>query len=85
MSVVHLVRELNKHMFGPALAKVFLLPPVKTLHRSVMKLKSYPGFNKSLLDPYKIKVNVMADHSKLWSFCNELVIKENVSYNPERD
>jgi len=68
------------------LAKVFLLPSVKILHRSVTKLKIYPGFNKALLDTIKIKANVMADQMKFWCIVfNELAIKENISYNPEHD
>ena len=37
-------------------AKVFLLPSVKTLHRSVTKLKIDLGFNKGLLDTSKLKL-----------------------------
>ena len=36
------------------LTKVFLLSSVKTLHRSVTKLKIYPCFNKALLDTLKL-------------------------------
>ena len=52
----------------------------------VTKLNIYPGFNKALLDTFKIKVNVMSDQTK---YCcvvfEELVIKENVSFSPEHD
>ena len=81
MSVDQLVKELTKHLSVPTLdfvssqlqhsspqkllAKVFPLPSVKTLQGSVTKLKIYPGFNKALLDTFKIKVNVMADQLKL--------------------
>ena len=59
---------------------------MKTLQGSVTKLKIYPGFNKALLDTFKIKVNVMADQLKLCCVVlDELAIKENVSYNPEHD
>jgi len=59
---------------------------VKTLHRSVTKLKIYSVFNKALLDTFKIKVNVMADQLKLCCVVFvELAIKENVSCNPEHD
>ena len=59
---------------------------MKTLHKSATKLKIYPGFNKALLDTFKIKVNVMADQLKLCCVVfDELAIKENVSYNPEHD
>ena len=51
-----------------------------------MKFQIYPGFNKALLDTFKLKVNVMADQLKLCCVVlDELAIKENVSYNPEHD
>ena len=49
-----LVNEHAKHMSGPALD--FVSSQLKTLHRNV---------TKALLDTFKIKVNVMADHLKL--------------------
>jgi len=59
---------------------------VKTTHRSVTKLKIYPGFNKALLDTFKIKVNVKVDQSKLCCIVfEELAIKLNVACNPEHD
>jgi len=49
-----------------------------------MKLKIYPGFNKALLDTFKI--NVIADQSKLYCVVfDELSVKEHVSYNPQHD
>jgi hypothetical protein len=49
-----------------------------------MKFQIYPGFNKALLDTFKLKVNVMADQLKLCCVVlDELAIKENVPYNPE--
>jgi len=71
----------------PVLPKVFLLPSVIRLHRDVTKLKMYPRFNKALLDIVKIKVNLMADQSKLCcAIFDELAIKEtNMSYNLEHD
>jgi len=56
---------------------------VKTLHRNVT---IYPGFNKALLDTFKLNVNVMPDQLKLCCVVfDELAINENVSYNPEHD
>ena len=52
---------------------------MKTLQRSVTKLKIYPGFNKALLDTFKIKVTVMADQLKLCCVIfDELAIKDEV-------
>ena len=66
------------------LAKVFLLPSVKTLH--VTKLKIYQGFNKALWDNSKLQVNVMTDQLKVCRVVfDKLGIKENVSYNSEHD
>jgi len=43
-------------------------------------------FNKPLLDIFKIKVNVMADQSKLcYVVFDELAIKDNVTNNPGHD
>jgi len=51
-----------------------------------MKFQIYPGFNKALLDTFKLKVNVMADQLKLCCVVlDELAIKENVSCSPEHD
>ena len=51
---------------------------------STSTFQIFPGFNKALLDTFKIKVTVMADQLKLCCVIfDELAIKENVSYNPE--
>jgi len=51
---------------------------------SVAQLMKGPA--KHVLDTFKIKVNIMADQSKLCDIIfDELAIKENVTYNPEHD
>ncbi len=43
------------------LSKVFILPSIKTLRTSIKKLKIYPGFNRALLDAFKLKVAAMTE------------------------
>lgn len=67
-------------------SKAFIIPSVKTLRRSVKKLKIYPGFNRNLLNTFKVKVNSMSPESKLCCIVfDEMSLKEGVSYNSERD
>lgn len=68
------------------LKSIFVLPSVSTLRRSMRQVSIYPGFNAHILDALKLQVSSMAESSSLCAIVlDEMSIKENVSYNKERD
>ena len=68
------------------MSKIFLLPSKQTLSRSMQKLKIFPGFNEAILEAFKLKVQTMSEKDKLCAILfDEMSIKENVSYNFEKD
>ena len=68
------------------LGRLFLLPTVRTLRKSLQHLHIHPGFSPQLLDAFKIKVAAMSTEDKLCAVIfDEMAIKECVTYDAERD
>lgn len=68
------------------LKKIFVLPSVSTLRKAVRAVNIYPGFNESILNALKHKIQCMPANSELCSLVfDEMSIKEKVAYNIERD
>ena len=66
--------------------KVFNMPSIKTLQRCMQKVQIHPGFPQALLDAFKWKVRSMSPLSKKYALIfDKITIKENVSYNSEKD
>ena len=68
------------------LKKIFILPAVSTLRRTMQNVQVYPGFSQNILQALKLKVDSMPPKSRLVSVVlDEMSIKEAVVYNRERD
>lgn len=68
------------------LKQIFILPSVSTLRKIMRNVQVYPGFNDHILQALKVKVSGMGENSNLCCIAfDEMSIKENVSYNQERD
>ncbi|KAK7457998.1 hypothetical protein BaRGS_00039119 [Batillaria attramentaria] len=68
------------------LKKIFLLPSVSTLRRSLQNIELYPGFNSKILSALSIKVKSLPPGNELCVLIfDEVSIKEGVSYDPKRD
>lgn len=66
--------------------KLFILPSIATLKRTMSKIAVYAGFNINILEALKAKLDTMPKGSELCLVAfDEMAIKESVVYNPERD
>ena len=68
------------------LSKVFVLPSIQTLRKSVRSVQVYPGLSGKFLETFQKKVESLSDQSKVCALIfDEMAIKESVSYNAEKD
>ncbi|GFN84221.1 transposable element p transposase [Plakobranchus ocellatus] len=68
------------------LSKLFRLPSVSTLRKSMLSLDLKPGFSPSILQALKVKVKSMTPDEKLCTLVfDEMSIKEVVCYDPKHD
>ena len=68
------------------LQKVFSLPSISTLRRSMQKVQIYPGFNDNILQALQKKVSSMPTSGKACAVVfDEMSMKEGLSYNKEED
>ena len=68
------------------ISKLFMLPTVKTLRKSLLKLEIYPGFSPKFLSVFKQKVDKMAEKDRVCALVfDEMSLKEAVTYDRTRD
>ena len=68
------------------LRRVFFLPSVKTLKKTMLNLNIYPGFSDIILSALKKKVEKLPAASKLVCLAiDEMSIKEGLAYDPRKD
>ncbi|KAK7465210.1 hypothetical protein BaRGS_00037614, partial [Batillaria attramentaria] len=69
------------------LGKIFILPSVSLLRKTMQKVAVHAGFSEKILKGLAVKINAMSSpHAGLCAVVmDEMTIKEQVSYNRERD
>ena len=66
--------------------KIFRLPSVTTIRRTLAKLEIYPGFPSSILEAFKVKVVQIEPNDRLCVLVfDEMSLKCALHYNVERD
>ncbi|GFS27409.1 transposable element P transposase [Elysia marginata] len=66
--------------------KIFHLPSVTTMRRTMAKLDIYPGFPSSVIEAFKVKVTQMEPRDRLCILVfDEMSLKCSLNYNVERD
>ena len=68
------------------LQKLFVLPSVSTLRKTMRDISVYPGFNDNILQALVQKVKALGEGAEVCSLVfDEMSIKEWVNYNKEND
>ena len=68
------------------LARIFKLPSISTLKRTLRKSNVYPGFTEKIFEALAVKVKSMSDHDRQCTLIfDEIALKSEVTYDASRD